>query len=190
MVGVLVRTGEGVYYQGRFGVSERVRPGPVHPCSPNSALRGFTLRRLYCVIFFSEAGSSSNSAYSITIELIIQRHHYVEFNGRKLRVCMNACRETRGWYAGTSWPALNTFRNERFPAVLNMPYCTPLTVYDTRAFELNSADCANCSWETTDWTPAVLQIQSGGQTKRNVSDCECTAEKCENLPASPAQMST
>ena len=76
---------------------------------------------------------------------------------------MNACSERTGWYAGTLWPASNTFRNERLPAVLNMPYCTPLTVYGTRDFELNSADWANCSRETTACTPAVLQSQSVGR---------------------------
>ena len=95
---------------------------------------------------------------------------------------MNACSERTSWYAGTSWPALNTFRNESLPAVLNTPYCTPPTVYDSRGFELNSADWANCSWEMTACTPAVLKIQSGDEPKKkvsNVSDRECMAEMME-----------
>ena len=68
--------------------------------------------------------------------------HYVALSGCLLRVCVNACSAAMGWYAGTSCPALKTFRNERLPAVLNVPYCTPLTVYGTSDAELNCADWA------------------------------------------------
>ena len=70
---------------------------------------------------------------------------YVEYNDCWLIVCVKACNETTGRYAGTSWPAPITFKNDSLPAVLNVPYFTPLTLYDTSDSELKVVDSGNVS---------------------------------------------
>jgi hypothetical protein len=70
---------------------------------------------------------------------------YVEYNDFWFIVCVKACNETAGRYAGTSWPAPSTFKNDSLPAVLNIPYFTPLTLYDTNDCELKVVDSGNVS---------------------------------------------
>ena len=85
---------------------------------------------------------------------------YVEVNACCLTVCIKACNATVGLYAGTSWPAPDTIKYDSLPAVLNMPYCMPWTVYGSSCFELKAPDSENSSLDTHSPTPAVLQIQS------------------------------